>query len=406
MTDELHERFAEVGRAGEPDWADVVRRAGRRTRRRRLTLAASLVVLAALAVPTAVALRGSVVDFFASEPAPRPVVLDFASLDVGAPAGMETGVMAEQTRAVLHKRLSNRRMLTVWVAPTRKGGFCALYGHSGGCHPPYSIPVEHGISIQGPIANGVIRGGPVLVSGSAQLPDAAAIELRYENGDADRERLTWVSPPIGAGFFVFDVSPDHWNRNRPQELALLDADGAVLRREPVHFMLPPAIRQDGTPGDALLDGARKLISIDAHTGVEAALWVAPTADGRMCHWLRYGQGGFGGGCSEKQFSQRFGLGRSQGKDVVLLWGGPLRQDIRDVEIRYEDGERAEVGVIEGMVLYDIPAAHFPRGHRPLLLIAHDGEGREVARQTMPTKDPGSYPCKTPVPIGAGEKACP
>jgi hypothetical protein len=149
-----------------------------------------------------------------------------------------------------------------------------------------------------------------------------------------------------------------------------------------------------------------VISVDTHTGVEAALWVAPTADGRTCHWLRYGLGGFGGGCSEKQVLQPFGLGLSQGKDVVLLWGGPLRQDIRSVEIRYEDGERADVKAIEGMVLYDIPAAHFPRGHRPFLLLARDAEGREVARQTIPTKNPGSYPCKTPVPIGPGAKACP
>ncbi len=406
MTDELYERFAEVGRAGEPDWGDVVRRAGRRNRRRRVTLAACLVAVAALVVPTAVALRGSVVDFFASEPAPKPVVLDFASLDAGAPAGMETGVIAEQTRAVVRKRLANGRVLTVWVAPTKKGGFCALYGHAGGCHPPHFIPVEHGVSIQGPIANGVIRGGPVLVSGSVQLLDAATIELRYEKGDSDRERLIWVSPPIDAGFFVFDVGSDHWNGNRPRELALLDAAGGVLRREPVHFVLPPAMRQDGTPADALLDEARKLISVDTHTGVEAALWVAPTADGRTCHWLRYGPGGFGGGCSEKQLPQRFGLGRSQGKNVVLLWGGPLRQDIREVEIRYEDGERADVKAIEGMVLYEIPAAHFPRGHRPLLLVARDAEGRDIAQQTIPTKDPGSYPCKTPVPIGAGVKACP
>ena len=177
MTDELYERFADVGLVGEPDWSDVIHRAGRRSRRRRVTLAACIVAAAALVVPTAVALRGSVVDFFAGEPAPKPVVLDFARLDVGAPAGMETGVIAEQTRAVLHKHLANGRVLTVWVAPTNRSGFCALYGHSGGCHPPYSIPVEHGVSIQGPIANGVIRGGPVLVSGSVQLPDAATIEL-------------------------------------------------------------------------------------------------------------------------------------------------------------------------------------------------------------------------------------
>jgi hypothetical protein len=409
MSDELRERFQPLQSGRDGNWDDVLRRAGKRRARRRITLVACVAAVVALAAPTALALRGSIVDFFQSEPAPQPVVLDFAQLDVGAPQGMETEVIAGQARKILEVRGHDGRLLTLYAAPSKKGGFCAfLYqgrGGGGGCLAGYSVPINPTLSIGATTRDGVIH-GPVLVWGSVQVDDADSIELRYEGGAVDRQELTRVSKPIDAGFFVFDVRPSHKNENRPQELALLDADGAVLRREPMHFVLPPAAREDGTPAEALLDKARKLISVDTHTGVEAALWVAPTADGRTCHWLRYGLGGFGGGCSEEQSRQRFGLGRSQGKNVVLLWGGPLRPGIRDVEIRYEDGERAEVKAIEGMVLYDIPAEHFPRGHRPFLLVARDSEGREVARQTIPTEDPGSYPCKTPVPIGAGEKACP
>jgi hypothetical protein len=407
MTDDLQVRFDHLGRGGNADWGDVLRRAGKRNRRRRVTVAAGLAGIVALLTPTSLALRGSVVDFFASEPAPKHVVLDFARLDVGAPAGMETGVISEQARAVLSTRLDNGRRLTLWVAPTQKGGFCAFLGKGGGSHPPYSVPIEHGIFIRGPIATGgVIRGGPVLVSGSAQLPDADSIELRYRDGDSDTQRLTWVSSPIDAGFFVFEVGRAHWNMDRPKELIVLDANGSALRVEPVHFVLPPDTAPNGAPAEVILDQSRKLISVQTHTGTEAALWVGPTADGRACHWLRYGEGGFGGGCSEKHFLQPFGLGRSQGKDVVLLWGGPLRQDISDVEIRFEDGDRYDVSVVEDMVLYEIPPSHFPRGHRPYLLIARDAQGREVARQKMATKDVADYPCKKPVPIGAGEKACP
>jgi hypothetical protein len=61
-----------------------------------------------------------------------------------------------------------------------------------------------------------------------------------------------------------------------------------------------------------------------------------------------------------------------------------------------------------MALYEIPPEHYPRGHRPDLLIARDANGNELARVKQETNVYGSYPCKKPVPIpkGFGERACP
>lgn len=415
MSDELQQRFERLQRSGDGDWGDVLRRAEKRRGRRRIGVVATLAALAALAAPTAFALHGSIIDFFQSEPAPRHVVVDFAQLDLGAPLGMETEVIAEQTRKIFERRGYDGRVFRLYVAPSRKGGFCMRVDGSvggGGCGPPYSVPVSPEIAIRGPITRkGFIRGGPVVISGFVGLSDADSIELRYEDGAVDRETLTWVSKPIDAAFFVFDVKPAHWNSGRPKDLLLLDSDGHVLRMEPLHFVVPSSLSSPmdlgtGAPAEALLDQSRKLIAIQTHTGTEAALWVGPTADGRSCYWLRYGHGGFGGGCSAKSFLQPFGLGRSQGKDVVLLWGGPLRQDIAEVEVRYEDGDKAVVRVVDGMALYEIPPAHFPRGHRLYLLMARDAEGNEVARQELDTLTYGSYPCKDPKPLGYGEKSCP
>jgi hypothetical protein len=196
-----------------------------------------------LAAPTALALRGSIIDFFQSEPAPQRVVLDFAQLDVDAPRGLETGVIAEQTRKIFERRGYDGRLFTLYAAPSRKGGFCTFLegaAGGGGCGPAYTVPVAPAIAIQGPITrDGVIRGGPVVVSGSVQISDGDAIELRYEDGTADRQQLTWVSQPIDAAFFVFDVEPGHWNADRrPEELVVLDADGRTLRTEPLRFDPP------------------------------------------------------------------------------------------------------------------------------------------------------------------------
>jgi hypothetical protein len=409
VSDPLHARFDRIQNDLEGDWHDVVQRANGR-RRQRLTLVGTLALVVVLGAPTALALRSKSIDFFQSETAPRRVVLDFARLDVGAPRGMETEVIAEQTRKILVP-LHDGRTVTLWVAPTRKGGFCTFVEHGGGgCLPSYSVPLAPTIGIRGPITrDGVIRGGPVQISGSVGIPEADAIELRYGGGDVDRQRLTWVSKPIGAAFFVFEVERAHWNDNRPNELVVLDADGGTLRTEPLHFRTPPGFdAATGAPNEALVDQGRKLITVHTHTGREAALWVAPTADGRSCYWLRYGSGGFGGGCPAKSSLRPFGLGQSQGSGVVLLWGGPLPQDIAEVQIRYQDGERDLVRVVDGMALWEIGPAHFPRGHRPELLTARDAAGRDVARQRLPTDNVGAYPCKNPVPIpnGHGERACP
>jgi hypothetical protein len=417
MNDLLQARFEPLRDESQGDWRDVMRRASRRSRRRRLTIAATLVLGAVLVAPAALALRSTVVDFFQSEPASHSLVVDFARMDVGAPPGLENHVLYEQTRKIFERKLESGKTLTLWVAPTKTGGFCeALVGPRGGggmgCLQK-RVPIAPTIAVQGAMSpDGVIRSGPVLVSGSVGMDKAETIELHYQDGDVDRQALTWVSSPIDVGFFLFDVPERHWPKeHRFERLILRDAEGRELYSEAVTLHGPPAMDlKTGAPSDALQEQARKLISVSTHTGAEAALWTAPTADGRTCHWLRSGEsGGFGGGCPPKGVERPvLGVGQSQGGGVVLLWGGPARADVAEIEVRYEDGERAVVPVVEGMALYEIPPEHFPRGHRPNLLIARAADGRELARRRQETNAYGAYPCKHPVaiPHGYGETACP
>ena len=99
MTDDtlLAERLSLlVDAPGTPDWLDVRRRARRRPGRRAVLIAAA--ALALLIAAPALGLHHTIVDFFAAEPAPERVQLTFARLDLGAPKGMATGVIAGQTR--------------------------------------------------------------------------------------------------------------------------------------------------------------------------------------------------------------------------------------------------------------------------------------------------------------------
>jgi hypothetical protein len=244
MTDELSERFQTLQHPGAPAWHDVVERAGSRGGRRKMLLAAAAAVVLAIAAPTALALRGAIVDFFESERAPRGVVLDFQRMDTGAPPGLNNEVVYGQTRKIFERRIGDGRVLTLWVAPNRREGFCmALSGpkHPGGfsClwdhRPPISTTQELGASSP----DGVILRGPFLVWGTLELEDAQTIEMRYEDGTRERQAVTWVSEPIGAGFFLFDIGEAHWAAgHRIHDLVVRDGNGSELWRNALPYRLP------------------------------------------------------------------------------------------------------------------------------------------------------------------------
>lgn len=420
----LEDRFRQLASGVErPDWPDVLRRSeAHAPLRRRTVLVLAFVALAAVAVPTALALRSTVVDFFAAEPAPNRIEEDFARLDVGAPPDMGPRVIPEQTRKVLEMALPDGGRLMLWVAPTRKGGFCTQLeelkpngtgggGGGGGCSgadAPFKLAPS--LSIAGPITpQGVIRGGPVIVSGQVTIAEADSVEIRFTDGTWISVPVVWVSEPIGTGFFVYPVPKARWNEGRPTSLAARSATGEVLAEQPVPFELPRLTTPNdpNAPADAILARRRKLIEIETHEGVDAVLWTAPSRVGGRCHWLAYGAGGFGGGCVHPNLDLHpLALVQSQGSGVVLLWGGPLRADVATVEVQFEDGESIQLHPTGGMILYEIPPNHFEQGHRLNLIVARDANGDETAQRRQRTDVPGSYPCKKTEPLGHGVRACP
>jgi hypothetical protein len=86
----------------------------------------------------------------------------------------------------------------------------------------------------------------------------------------------------------------------------------------------------------------------------------------------------------------------------------LAADVATVELRYEDGDRARLKPVDGFLLYVIPHAHYPRGHRLEQIIWRDDAGREVASRKQPTEMPGIYPCAKDEErdLGYGVTMCP
>jgi hypothetical protein len=170
----------------------------RRPRPRPLAWAlAAAVLLAAVvfATPAWGLVRG-VLPFWDQPRAPQPVQIAFSELNVGFPPGMSPDAVSGETRQVGRFDFGGSTR-TLWVAPARKGGFCSLWLPEGG----------GGCSTSGkPLSTGaLLRGGfPEWVNGDAAGP-ASHVVIRLSDGSTVEPRIVWVSAPIAAGFFAYDV---------------------------------------------------------------------------------------------------------------------------------------------------------------------------------------------------------
>jgi hypothetical protein len=240
MTDRLEQllaaRFGELqASTGEPDWADVRRKAHRvaaRKRGLRLGTGLAAALVAVLAATPAFGLQGQIVQLFSGgEPAPAPVVESFGQMDVGAPPGMAPGVIAGEARKAMEVPLSTGKTWILWVAPTRSGGFCTQFG----CDRDRQLPFAPGMTIPGSISpQGKILEPPVIFDGDTLIHGATTVKVLFEDGSSATTPVVWVSEPIDAGFFVYEVPQANWQAgHRPTAIVLEDADGKELARDTV-----------------------------------------------------------------------------------------------------------------------------------------------------------------------------
>jgi hypothetical protein len=248
----LAERFAAIADCtDDSDWDEVVRRRdayGARPRRRTASMrlvallaALAAVVFVALVAALAAALDVNLVPWHDAPKAAPPIVEDFASLDQGAPAGMDSGVRAGETR-----RVGQLAGHTLWVAPGKQAPFCFMWSDSfGGCvrqtWPPIQPSTEEVTS----------KGGSsrmVMVGGTAFADPTSRLELEYDDGEPTDLPLIWVGPPINAGFFYYNIPANR----QPNALVLRDGGGHELAQETEAFLphfrpgprvppLPPAL---------------------------------------------------------------------------------------------------------------------------------------------------------------------
>jgi hypothetical protein len=417
------------------DWDDVLARSrngeslasrpsiGRTHRRRQVPTRVALVTaaVALLAVVTAVAFGWpqTIIDFFTSPPAPAKVKNFFGAQNVSAPTGMNPQAIPGQTRKIAtasfdadHFRPTHPTIHTLYVAPTKEGGFCWLWTKaSAGCLPTVGASRSNAV---GPLSLSWFSNDyPLITLGWVRTGSAKTVEARFADGTTKTIPVTWISAPINAGFLTYTVPPAHRNRaDALKSVVALDGNGNVVGSQDFHLTKPldqdvPQTLPDGTKVSlsrrAQAARARKVISFRATDGSQVYLWVMPRAGGGVCYLFNQGSG-----CLDPHFAAQIPTLNSgfSGAKSRILYFAQAKPQVATVELRYENGESERLAPIEGFVLHEITPAHYKRGTRLVAAVALNRSGKAIFTQRFQPKDTGFYPCKKPINRGYGVKTCP
>jgi hypothetical protein len=407
----------------DSDWLDVVRRAQPpRTQRRRLVVLGLAAVFALVATALAFGWPQSLIDFFRAASAPKPVKNSFGAMNVIAPPGMSPRTIPGQARRIMTAVFNGHRHV-LYVAPTRDGGFCFQWTTAmGSCAPPKhprplpGAPAGVPAGSLATLGAGMqeTRGGPPgIVIGYLIAGKAKTVEAQFAGGGSVLLPITWVSAPINAGFFVYEVPAAHRTRaTAVRAIVARDSSGKVVARESFPLESPldrDTARRlpDGTlvslPRRAEVAKARKLISFRASNGSMVWLWVMPAQGGGRCYVFNQGSGCLLPRFQKKAMAMADGL--SIGTRRVLFWA-QLKPVVAEVELRYQDGTVEHVKPVDGFILHEVGPSHYAPGHRLKTAVGLDAQAAVVASHPFTPNAHGTYPCEKPVARGYGVKSCP
>jgi hypothetical protein len=356
-----------------------------------IALASALAIVGVASTAIAGVFPG--VSFYAAAPAPIKVVAEFSSLPVGAPPGMDPGVLAEAARRVMTVTIGGRSR-DLWVAPTSGGGFCTLWsGIGGGCDRLGTTPLSV-TSVQG---NSATTGGSVTpyVVGFVSSKYSAAVKIRLVSGVTLTPAITWVSKPIDAGFFAYDAS----SPSEVESVAAYNSDGDIVTQQ---SLAPGTTESVAPPPDALVADAKAALSVDTPTGA-ASIIEAPTRYDGACAWIEFeGKNVPFAPCQPAGYNWSDGFTtRFYPTLDAVLFAGTVGPRYRQVVVSYADGATSSITPVGSFFLFTIPASHLRPGHgvTSVEAIGLDGQPIDGTRFTVDSSQEGG--CAGVMPVSAG-----
>jgi hypothetical protein len=254
----------ETGTAMPAAWPGAAGPRHLRWSRRRLLAAAIAAVVIALVATPAFGIGGALLDligrtnvpFTQGKTAPYEIKRDFFDLTHFAPPGMAPQAIVAQTRKVGVFDVRGRTRV-LYVAPTRKGGYCWMFTDTfGGCRATRTQPRPRGaqpgainphllgLTWQGSRFRVDSQGRPLpgmpqhttQVGGDILVTNAHVLQVEYEGGSKTPIPFIFVSKPIAAGFFLSAIPTGHVRPGtRVRAVSVLDVNGHVLARQPMSY---------------------------------------------------------------------------------------------------------------------------------------------------------------------------
>lgn len=388
------------------DWGDVLARArssGRRRAPARIALVAAVVVLAATATAVALGWPGRVVDFFKAPTAPQSVKAFFSAHGAALPSGVNPMAHVGQPRKIMtatfdanHLPPTHASLHTLYVAQRANCGFCFLWtGFGGGCADPQSPAKARTDPAARPTGLTWLENDYAGFVTGWLRGDAKTLEAHFADGTTAGITVTWVSAPIGAGFFAYVVPRAHLTRaDALTAVVAFDAAGRVVSRQPFRLTKPldedvmqtlPNGRKLALPRRAQAARAHEIFGFRTARGGaadhgrttpgRAYLWVMPRTGGGVCFLYGTGTGG-GFGCPSRD--ELAHLPAINGGSVGGVYFAQVKPDVTTVELRFRNGDTERITPIDGFVLHRVPS-------NPVAVVGLDRNGRAIFGQHYPPR---------------------
>lgn len=221
MSESLRHEILSPG-PDDGDWGDILKRASR-AHRRRVCVITAVTALIAIGVASAYTLGHPVIDFGSAEKAPQHVVLDFGALDMYYTELMRPETLTDQARKIPGLTL-NGEPYALYVAPTKRGGFCFTAGA-----PMLVGCLTERADRKGHVDFETVGSERPWIPGTVVDDRVDEVVVSYADGTSEKIPFVWVTEPIDAGFFVVGVSDEHKAHSaRPTAITFYDAEGKVV----------------------------------------------------------------------------------------------------------------------------------------------------------------------------------
>jgi hypothetical protein len=420
--DDWEQIAAEAHRQG----ALAPERPRRRVRPRTLVLVAFVVLIVGAASAFGLGVRPTI-NFFAAKKGPSWAFVSYENgpkiTELFSGAKRQQISLAAPARQITDVRFEGRDHVLV-VAPLKGGGYCDSWRGpylSGNCVASRPGPTSKTINVQVPGGGS----GPIDIYGSFVQPSGARLEVAFQDGATAQIAAVWVSAPISAGFFLYNIPSAHRRPGHvPVSLSLLDSSGHMIANAKLPtfpaFAKPllrnvPGFGIERIPPQAIYARRQLLfqatITTFTHRPIgpstlrqRVGLWIAPSTTGGTCLWEGGTISGGISGCGQHQRPlPPLPIAPNFYFDTLCCQVG---LGVARIELRFQDGDRIEVYPEKTYILAAIPLHHFAPGHRFTEEVAYSQSGKVLAERTFPTNQPGMYPCANPNVKVDGVEMCP